>query len=313
MNYIIGNIYYIIYRAQSDKAQLVLQPLRTFLYCYTFYRHTGISRTCFDIFYSHLNIQIVIINSKRLNRRTLQCCLLAILYQVCIQVTSYSIMRACIRPVRRDVYFEHIIAFNIIIFFGRSTRYGIFRQNNDSGMIRSDTNLIFRTNHTIRFHTTQFRLLNGKTFVTVIQFCSQRSYYDLLSCCHIGSATYDLYRFALSQIYSRNVHMIRVRMGFACQHFSNHQTFQTTFNRLYFFYTSRLKSDRGKRSCYFFRCQVKIDILFQPIIRDIHIIIFLLLSKVTCKVNKNFWLTENYGRRISHSSHLHSSQPIHRL
>ncbi|MFS2679699.1 hypothetical protein, partial [Bacteroides uniformis] len=53
----------------------------------------------------------------------------------------------------------------------------------------------------------------------------------------------------------------------------------------------KLKTNlHGKRK----QGKIKIDILFQPIIRDIHIIIFLLFPKVTCKGNKIFWLAGNY-------------------
>ena len=83
-------------------------------------------------------------------------------------------------------------------------------------------------------------------------------------------------------------------MSFVCQHFADDQSFQSAFNGLHLFHTSRFQSDGGQCRSNFIRCQIEIDILFQPIIRDIHIIIFLLFPKVTCKGNKIFWLAGNY-------------------
>ena len=78
----------------------------------------------------------------------------------------------------------------------------------------------------------------------------------------------------------------------AGQHFTNHKSFQTTFNGLHFFYTTCFQADRSQRSSRFIGRQVEVDILFQPVIRDIHIFNFLLFLKKICKVNKIFRLTE---------------------
>ena len=86
------------------------------------------------------------------------------------------------------------------------------------------------------------------------------------------------------QAYDRAIHLIRTL----------DQSFQSAFNGLHLFHTSRFQSDGGQCRSNFIRCQIEIDILFQPIIRDIHIIIFLLFPKVTCKGNKIFWLAGNY-------------------
>ena len=82
-------------------------------------------------------------------------------------------------------------------------------------------------------------------------------------------------------------------MFHASQHLANHETFQPAFNRLNFFYSTCFQSDRSQRSRHFIGRQIEIDVLFQPIIRDIHIIKFFMFSKVTRKVNKIFWLMGN--------------------
>ena len=65
------------------------------------------------------------------------------------------------------------------------------------------------------------------------------------------------------------------------------QAFQSAFNGLHFFHASRFQSYGSERGGYFIRCQVEIHILFQPVIRDIHIIIFYCFQSDR-KVNKIF-------------------------
>ena len=92
--------------------------------------------------------------------------------------------------------------------------------------------------------------------------------------------------------------MVRIRMFRAGQHFTDHQSFQTTFNGLHFFYTTCFQADRSQRSSRFIGRQVEVDILFQPVIRDIHILNFLLFLKKIRKVNKIFRLTEKDLKKV---------------
>ena len=118
-------------------------------------------------------------------------------------------------------------------------------------------------------------VIDGETIYTETM---AYSYNYLLSGSYIGSTAHDLYRFALSQVHSSNMHVVRIRMRFASQHFADDDTFQTTLDCLDFFYAPSFKTDRGQRSRHFFRSQIEVNVFFQPIIRDIHIGLFLLFS-----------------------------------
>ena len=156
MNDIISNIHYIINRTHPDQTQFVLQPFRAFLHSDTFHRNTGIMRTSFAVFHLHFNIQVMVFHFKTVYRRTLQSSLFAVLNQISVQVTSHPIVRASVRTVRRNVHFKHIVALDIIIILGKRTRNSIFRQYDNTCMIRTDTDFVFGTNHTSRFHPTDF-------------------------------------------------------------------------------------------------------------------------------------------------------------
>ena len=156
MNNVICDIHYIIDRTQSDDTEFILQPFRTFFYCYALHRYTGIARARFTVFNCNIDIQIMIFNGKSIYRRFLQRSRFVILHQISIQVTGYPIVRTSIGTIRSDIHFQHIVALDIIIIFGKSSRNCISRQHDDTCMICTNTDFIFSANHPIGLNTTEF-------------------------------------------------------------------------------------------------------------------------------------------------------------
>ena len=81
-------------------------------------------------------------------------------------------MRARIGPVGRDVHLNEIIALQIIIFGGGSSRHSRIRQHDDTTVVRTDAYLVLGTNHTIALYPAQLGLLDGEALVAVIQLAS---------------------------------------------------------------------------------------------------------------------------------------------
>ena len=92
MHNVICDIHYIINRTQTDDAKLILQPFRTLFNSNPFHSNTCITWTCLTVFYSYLDVQIMIFDSKSIDRRSGQCSLFAILYQISIQVACHPIV-----------------------------------------------------------------------------------------------------------------------------------------------------------------------------------------------------------------------------
>ena len=92
MNNIVRNIHHIINGTQADDTELVLQPLRTLLYGYTFYGNSGITRTSLAVFHRNLDVQIVVLNGKSIHRRLFQRSRQAVLYQISVQVASHTVV-----------------------------------------------------------------------------------------------------------------------------------------------------------------------------------------------------------------------------
>ena len=250
---IVRDIHHVINGTQADHLQTVLQPFRTFLYSYIFNRNTWIAQTGFFIFNDNFDSRNFIINLESIHTRTFQVGRLTVLFQVSGQVASYTEMRSGIHTVRRDINFQHIIALHIIIFFGRSTDYRIGRQYDYTCMICSNTDFIFSTNHTVRFNATDFRALDRKALITIIQFSTVYSNNHFLSGSYIRRTTNNLQGFRAANIHGCNVQVIGIRMFFASKNFTDDKSFQSTFDGLNFFYPSGFQTNRGKCCCYFIR------------------------------------------------------------
>ena len=89
---VVGNIDNVIDRTKANQTELVLQPGRTFLHGHSLDGYPGITRTGFGIFHLDVDVHIVVVYLERINRRTFQGSLIAVLNQPGIQVTRYAIM-----------------------------------------------------------------------------------------------------------------------------------------------------------------------------------------------------------------------------
>ena len=156
MQYIVGYVHYVIDRTQTDYIQTVFQPFRTFFHRYALDGNAGVTGTCFRIFNDHFDSRSFIVDLESVDRRTFQFCRLTVLFQVSSQVAGNTEMGSSVHTVRSDIHFQHVVALYIIIFLGRSSYNRISRKHDNTGMVCSDTDLIFRTDHTVRLNATDF-------------------------------------------------------------------------------------------------------------------------------------------------------------
>ena len=270
-HHIIGDVDNIIDRAQADRDQFLLQPLGAFLDFAAFQRHSAVAQASFGAFDFHGNRQFVVIHRKRFVIGSMQDCLYAVAHQISVKVARHSPMRTSIRAIGGDVDLNQPIAFQVEISSSRHTDGGIFGQHHDTIVSVTHSDLVFRTNHAVTLDTTELRFFDHELLVSVVEFCAERCHDHFLSCRHIMCTADNLSRFiAVSQIYSRHMHVVRIGVYFASQHLSDNKAFQSSTDGLNFFDAIHFESDRSQCVSYFLGCHVEIDILFQPLVRYIH-------------------------------------------
>ena len=81
----------------------------------------------------------------------------------------------------------------------------------------------------------QFRLLDNKFFVAVIEHATQVGHNNLLSGSHVGGSTYNLRRSFTTEVNSRHMQMVTIGMYIACKHLAHIQSLEATLDGLHLF------------------------------------------------------------------------------
>ena len=154
----------------------------------------------------------------------------------------------------------------MVVLGGRLSHGRILGQDNDTVVGVAHTDLVLCADHTERLHAAQLRPLDGEALVSVVEDAAQVGHDHLLALGHIGCATDDLLRSLLAQIHRRDMEVVAIGMGDTRQHFTYRQTLQPTRDGLYFVQSAHFETRGGQCLCHLLRCQVEIDVLFQPFV-----------------------------------------------
>ena len=146
-------------------------------------------------------------------------------------------MATCIRAVGSNVHLDDYVVFDMVVIASLHPHGSVLRQNDNTGVIRSHTNLVLCTNHSHRFFAAQFAFLDSETLIAVVKHGSYGSHNHFLTCRHIRCAAHHLEDvsslvvngsalcFHSPHIDCCDVHVIGVRVGHTSQHFADYQAF----------------------------------------------------------------------------------------
>ena len=271
-HHIVGDVHDIVDRAQSYSGESVLEPLRTLLDLTSLHRHGTVARTSLLSQHLHVKLQVFALDLKSVGRRTVESRLISVLLQISIQVARHSPVRTSVRVVGRDVHLYDEVALQSVVLSRRRAHDSILRQHNDAVMACAYTYLVLGTYHAVRLDAAQLALLYCKLLVAIVEHTTELCHDDLLSSSHIGRATDNLLYEAIALVDRRHVHVVTIRMRLACKHLTYYKTLEAALDRLHLFYCFNLKAYAGERLAHLLCRQVKVDILLEPFVRYIHIV-----------------------------------------
>ena len=177
-------------------------------------------------------------------------------------------MRCCIDAVWSEVYFEHIVVLDVVVFGGGMSdeSVGFGGQHDDSVVRVSDSDFIFGAYHAERFHASYLRFFNLEFIsVLVVEGCADSSHDHSLSGCYIRSAADNLHG-ALPELYGGDVEMVAIGVFHACEHLAYDDSGEAAADGFYGFNASGLEADRGQGRAEFFWCQIEVDVFLEPFI-----------------------------------------------
>ena len=141
-------------------------------------------------------------------------------------------------------------------------------------MILADSQLVLGANHTQTLHAADLALLEFEFLaVDVHQPGADGSQHNLLAGSHVGSAANHLERLAFAYIQLGDVQMVAVGMLHALQNLCHNHACQAAWNLLHGLHVLHLKAGKSQHFSHLLRSQVKLQIIFKPIVRYCHICI----------------------------------------
>ena len=217
----------------------------------------------------------------------MQAGLVAVLAEPCIEVASHAPVRKGIGAVGRDVDLDDVVALNVVVLGCRRSHHSVVGQHDDSVVAVSNANLVLGTNHAQALVAAKLGTLDLELLVAIVEHAAHIGNNHLLASLHVGCSADNLLRsLSLAQVDSGQMQM-RVGDVLAGQHLTNIEPFQATADALHLFHAANFKSYRRQGSSHFLWGEVKVDVFFQPLIRNIHNAnLFTLVAISACKSTK---------------------------
>ncbi len=252
----------IVDRAQAYGREGVFEPFGRLLDGDTADCHAGVARAGLGVFHIHTHSAFGVVKLESIH------CGAAEFRGLCVgrhpgrEVAGHAVVRGGIDAVGGEVHFKEPVGTESVIFCGWCSGLHIVGDYDDAVVRRSDTDLVFGTDHAERFHAADFRFLDGEFLVTVIEGCAYSGHHNGLSGSHIGRAADNLGLGSVAEINGGDVEMVAVGMLDAGQHFADDNAAETSAYRLYFLHRAGLKTYRGEGGGEFVGGQTEIEIFF---------------------------------------------------
>ena len=264
--YEVGDVNNVVDWALSDGAQQVLEPLRALAHLHAADGQTTIARTSLGVFNTHLHGSVGTVDGKAFSRWLGELIRLAVLLEPGSQVASHAVVRSAVDAIRCEVHLNHIIVLYAVVVARRGAHRHVVGQHDDAAVVGAHANLVLGANHATRLNATDFRLLDGKLLVAIVEFGAHSGNNHLLTGSHVGRAAHNLGGLAVAKVNSGDVQVVAVGMFNAGEHLANHKALQTALDSFNFFYAVGFEAQRCERCRHLLGCKLEIEIAFQPFI-----------------------------------------------
>ena len=186
------------------------------------------------------------------------------------EVAGRANMRCGIAAVGGEADFNRIVLFHREIERGWLAHFVVVGQYHDALVRGAELQLVFGANHAFAHLAAYLALLDGDMFVANPKFGVDGGHKHLLAGSHVGRAANDVQRFLAAHIHGGDVQMVGVGVVDAGEHLAHDHAFQGTFHRLKTLEVFHFKARRSQQFADLLRRIIAIDVLFQPVIRNLH-------------------------------------------
>ena len=206
----------------------------------------------------HLDGAVGAVGAEGIHGGALQLLALQMAVEIGCEVARHAEMRGGVDAVGGQVYLHHVVARKVIVFgCGGAGRRRLVGGNHDDAVVgAAHADFIFGAYHAERLHAADFRALDLKFVVAVVERGAHGGHYYGLPCGHIGGAAYDLGGLAGAEVHGGDVQVVAVGMLHAGEHLADHNSLQSALYRFHFLKAVGLQAYRGKGLCGLLRTEV---------------------------------------------------------
>ena len=272
--YEVGYIDQVVVRIESCGTQIVLHPFGRRADLAVGDRKARVARACLAVLDAYLDRHVVVVDRKSIDTRHLQRDVLAAAAQICRQIACHTYMRCRIYAVRRKAYTDQVVVLYIEIFARRSADNGIVRELHYTGMIRTDAELVFGAKHAERLDAANLASFDLELFFAAVgvEDSPDRSAHDFQTGAAIGGSADYLQRLPATDIDRCDVQVVAVGVVDTSQHLTDHHAGQTAAYGFHLLETLDFESYISKNNRNLFGRQIGVDVIFEPVVRNVHIV-----------------------------------------
>ena len=142
----VGYVHDVVDRVESDRAEVLLEPLRRRSDLDSADGNSGISRSAGVLFYLYRDgLAFACLEGRDV--RIVVFARDAVKLEICVDVPGDAYMRGGVHAVGRDLIFDHRVGLEVEEVLGVSADYRILRKHHDSVMGSTDSELVLGADH----------------------------------------------------------------------------------------------------------------------------------------------------------------------
>ena len=276
--HVVGYVDQIVFGVDACGAQLVLHPVGRGRYLAVADCETGVTRCRLAVLDRNADRKVAVVDLERIDRRQQQAgVIVAAAAQICRKVACDAYVRRSVDTVGREAYGYQEVVLDMQILLSGHTHASIGRKLHDALVAPAYAELVLGAEHAERLDAAYLAALDLELLLAAarVEHAADGGAQHFQTLAAVVGAADDLERSLRTHVDRGYVEVVGIGMILACQHLGHDHTGQPAADRLYLLEAFDLQSYVGQYLRYALGRQIGRDILLQPVVRNVHIVMIL--------------------------------------
>ena len=272
----IGDVHQVVLGVDARGTQAVLHPLGRGGYLAVFYGHARIAGRRLVVLDADFHAEVVVVRGESRHVGHLHRNIFPPAAQIGRQVARHADVRRGIHTVGREPHLDQVVVLDAEVVPGRRTRHGIGGKLHDPVVRGSDAQFVLGTEHAERLHAADLAAFDLEFLVAAagVEHRAHRGAEHFQPRAAVGGAADDLQRLARADVDRGDMQVVGIGMILTGEHLAHHHARKAALDGLDLLKALDLESDVGQYPGNLFGPEIGVDVAFEPVIRNIHIVEF---------------------------------------